>query len=251
MARQEPPPPQSLCCHYTHGAKGTATGIIATTMPSAAAADLPTSSEPIEVRLHGLCKAFGRRRVIKDIQVSVCSGATLAIAGPNGSGKSTLIKMIGGLLHPDAGSADVVRGRVRLDPRERRRLIGWVAPEIGLYPSLTGPEHLALFGRLRGIRLSVNDARGLMTDVGLRARLRDPVRTYSSGMKQRLRFACAILHQPPLLLLDEPFATLDAEGVGIVREIVRRQRECGITVVAGNDDRELQMGDTRLVLGVN
>jgi heme exporter protein A len=136
-----------------------------------------------------------------------------------------------------------------LDARERRRLIGWVAPEIGLYPSLTGIEHLRLFAGLRGVTLSDQDARSLLAEVGLRARLRETVRTYSSGMRQRLRYACAILHKPPLLLLDEPYAALDGEGVALVQRIVGRQREHGISVIAGNDERELVLGDTRLALG--
>lgn len=213
--------------------------------PSAQGAAL----DPVALTLAQVSKRFGRNRVLNAIDAEVTQGSTLAIAGPNGSGKSTLVKIVAGLLEPDSGRAEVSLGAVRFDRLERRRLIGWVAPEIGLYPSLTGIEHVRLFAGLRGITLDEHGAQAILADYGLRAPLHSPVRTYSSGMRQRVRYACATVHRPRLLLLDEPFATLDADGVSVIQEMVERRRQYGITVVAGNDAREIALGDRRIELG--
>lgn len=211
----------------------------------------PRSNEidaTVSVTLRKVSMVYGRRAVFRDLCSSVESGSVLAIAGPNGSGKSTLIKIIAGLLQPETGDVEIRFQERLLDPLHRRPLIGMVAPDLGLYGSLTGIEHVQLFAKLRGLRYGIETAGELLARVGLKARRGDPVRAYSSGMRQRLRLACAVLHAPRILLLDEPYMALDTSGVEVVQSLIDEQRRRGITLIAGNDERELALADERLSL---
>lgn len=205
-------------------------------------------SAHVYVRLTNVTKRFGRRRVLHQLSAEVETGKVLGITGPNGSGKSTLIRIIAGLLMPDRGEALVEFTGRPLDRFERRRITGWVAADTGLYGSLTGAEHVWLSASLRGLSPRRSDVADILRMVGLSGRGDDPVRTYSSGMRQRLRYACALVHEPVLWLLDEPFANLDEAGADLVRELVHTQRQRGATIVAGNDARELAMADEVIVL---
>jgi heme exporter protein A len=195
------------------------------------------------VTLRDLGKRYGRRWIFSGLSGGVQHGATLAVAGPNGSGKSTLIKLIATLLQPDAGALEICVGGRTLDGFDRRRAIGWVSPEAGLYMALTGAEHVRLFAALYGVRLTDEGIRAALERVGLSPRSKGAVGTYSSGMRQRLRYACAMLHEPPILLLDEPFMALDEDGVRMVSELVERQRLRGVAIVAGNSAAEISLGD--------
>ena len=205
--------------------------------------------DTVRVDLARVTKRFGRRRVLRGVTASVEQGGVLGVAGANGSGKSTLMRIIAGLLAPDQGECRVELNGRSLDRFARRAIIGWVSPETGLYASLTGAEHLRLYGDLRGVRPSRKSVALVLDKVGLSSRGDDLVRTYSSGMRQRLRYACALIHEPLVLLLDEPFNNLDDDGVEIVRRLVEVQRNRGVTVVAGNEARELDLADVTIHLG--
>lgn len=209
----------------------------------------PPYPSDVVVELTGVGKRFDRKWVVKDITGRLTSGSVLGIAGPNGSGKSTLVKMIATLLHPDRGSISISADGRPLDWHERRRYIGWVSPDTGLYRALTGAEHVRFFARLHGLADNPEAVLSALDGVGLHARPGLIVGAYSSGMAQRLRYACATLHQPPILLLDEPHMALDAEGLRMVRRVVEQQRRRGVCIVAGNRDDELALADSVLRIG--
>jgi heme exporter protein A len=133
-------------------------------------------------------------------------------------------------------------------PLTMRHAIGWMAPDLMLYRELTGHENLRFFADVRGLDIADATLDALLADVGLAGRGSDVVATYSSGMTHRLRYAYALLHQPPLLLLDEPSVMLDQSGHELLERVVTRQRQRGITVIATNDPRETRFADITLAL---
>jgi heme exporter protein A len=193
---------------------------------------------PSSLRLHGVSMAYGRRALFSEVTAEVAPGRCLVISGANGTGKSTLLKIIAGLLRPEAG-------QVEFDgPR------GYAAPDVQLYGELTGSENLAFFARLRGIFGS--DHANLLKQVGLPpARGRDLVSSYSSGMRQRLKLAVSLLGDPPLLIWDEPSATLDSAGRSLVSALLAQSLTAGrIVVAATNDPDEAERwGDVSLTIG--
>jgi heme exporter protein A len=194
-------------------------------------------------------KRFGPRVVFSDVSSSVTSGQILTITGPNGSGKSTLLRIAAGLMAPSAGKVAISSSGQNLEPFERQSNIGYVAPDLILYRELTGVENLRFFARLRGIDLPRADLGALLEKVGLKGRGKDLVGAYSSGMRQRLKYAFALMHAPPILMLDEPTANLDEFGAAIVRQIVDEQRQLGLVVIATNEASEAAWGDTVVQLG--
>ncbi len=194
---------------------------------------------------------FGALKLFKPVGACVSSGQILVVTGSNGSGKSTLLKMIAGLLVPDAGTIVVRLDNALLDSELRRDILGYVAPDLSLYRELTGAENLRFFAEAKGVDLPRADLIDLLAEVGLKGRGRDFVGTYSSGMRQRLKYAFALLSKPPLLLLDEPTANLDSEGFEMVERVIRRQIdgvENGLTIVATNEPRETDWSDNRVHL---
>jgi heme exporter protein A len=202
----------------------------------------------VRVELQKVGKRYGRLRVFRDMGAEVRSGQVLVLAGRNGSGKSTLLRIVAGLTRPTYGQVLFYQGDRVLAPEERRRLIGLVAVDVAVYGELTAWENLSFFARVRGLRLTPGEGERLLGEVGLAGRGDDLVQTYSSGMRQRLKYACALLHQPPFLLLDEPGSNLDEAGRAIVEGIIARQRERGLVVLATNEPREVAYGDIVLRL---
>ena len=190
------------------------------------------------LRLRGITMAYGRRLLFSDIDAEVLAGRCLVVSGLNGAGKSTLLKIIAGLIRPEAGKIEFKGAR------------GYAAPDVQLYGELTGSENLAFFARLRGVSAAGNAA--LLAQVGLpTARGRDFVSAYSSGMRQRLKLAVSLIGNPPLLIWDEPTATLDSAGRRLTDALLSRCLESGgIAVVATNDPAEAERwGDLSLQIG--
>jgi heme exporter protein A len=200
------------------------------------------------LELQHLGKRYGRLRVFREIQAEAHSGQVLVLAGRNGSGKSTLLRIVAGLTRPSSGQVVFSRDGRPLSYEERRRLTGLVAVDVALYGELTAWENLSFFARVRGLPLAPAEGERLLAEVGLTGRGEDLVQTYSSGMRQRLKFACAMLHRPPLLLLDEPGSSLDEAGRAMVEALVGRQRTHGLVVLATNDPSEVVYGDVVLRL---
>lgn len=181
----------------------------------------------------GVVRAFGRLRVLGGVSGRVAPGTVLAVTGPNGSGKSTLLKCLAGLLAPDAGRIDYREEGVTLDTAVRRRRVGFLSPDLALYEELTVEENLHFFCRLRALPASRGGE--LRERVGLPATRR--CGALSSGMRQRLRWAFALLHRPRLLLLDEPLEHFDAGGVELARDLLGEHLAGGGLAVVANPSR--------------
>jgi heme exporter protein A len=194
-----------------------------------------------------LKKVFNRRTIFQGINVHVRGGETLLVTGKNGSGKSTLVKILCGLLTPSEGSVELTVGGISAG-ENRRDHLGMVAPYLHLYDEFSADENLRFAVTARGLDGDEKRMAALLDRVGLALRRRDPVRTYSSGMKQRLKYAFALVHRPVVLVLDEPMANLDAEGVQMVHGIMEEHRKHGLLVVATNDLADADRHDRRVDL---
>lgn len=168
------------------------------------------------LRAEGLRHAFGAAQALDDVSFSLSAGQTLVVFGPNGAGKTTLLRVLAGLIRPQAG-------RVHLDGG--RRAIGWIGHHAHLYGHLTVIENLRFWGALYGLPAAAGDARAaaVLSRLGLADRAQQPVRTLSRGQLQRAAIARALIHEPVVLLLDEPFTGLDlaaaAEFRGLLGEL--------------------------------
>jgi heme exporter protein A len=223
-------------------------------MPQTSGPKHPDSVDDPVIRLIGVGHRYGSRTVFREVSLEVETGQSGVILGSNGAGKSTLLRVVAGLLRPSSGAVEVTVGGQALDARARRRHIGYVAPDLMLYRELTGVENLEFFARLRGITLTHDDLKATLTQVGLLGRGSDLVGDYSSGMRQRLKYAFALLGQPPILLLDEPTANLDTGGMEMVERIIAAQRVRpggGLTLIATNEPREETWGERRVRLNAS
>lgn len=203
----------------------------------------------IKLTVEGLAAGYGARGVFADVSLEVCAGETLVVSGHNGSGKSTFLRLLAGLQRPTAGQVTYWADGEGFAPYGAGHLIGWVAPDLMLYRDLTARENLRFFADVRRLSLDDGAIEALLERVGLGGRADDLLSAYSSGMAQRLRYAYALLHRPPVLLLDEPTVTLDERGAGVVDSVIAEQRRHGLAVIATNDPRELRYGDLILRLG--
>lgn len=201
----------------------------------------------INLIMKELAKTYPGRPVFKDINAVVEGGKVLIVAGPNGSGKTTLLKIICGLIRPTRGSATLVLAGNEINGMEIRRYIGLVSPDLVLYDELTALENLYFFGNIAGLRFNKTDLENRLTQLGLDNRGNDKVGSYSSGMKQRLKYCLALLRNPELLLLDEPTSNLDDEGKALVSGVIKSHK--GIVVLATNEKSELDYGNQIIRLG--
>ena len=196
-----------------------------------------------------LRKDFNRRPVFSGISFELHTGETLAVSGRNGSGKSTLLKIIASLLSPTSGTFTMTVGGSAVPPKFMFRHIGMVAPYLQVYEEFTALENLRIIDRIRGGERSDGEYGKLLEMVSLGKRKHDIVRTFSSGMKQRLKYALAWMERPSLLLLDEPRTNLDAEGIAMAMELFREQRAEGIVIIATNEQEDVDICGARISLG--
>jgi heme exporter protein A len=195
------------------------------------------------LRLSQIGKYYSATSLFRDISFELRPGEILAIAGWNGSGKSTLLRIIAGLARPSMGQVEMLFKGQPVPKESKRQFVGMVAPALSLYDELTALENMEFFSRVRGLSYDRKRFLEAMDGVGLTEHSGKVCRNYSSGMKQRLKLAQALLHNPPLLLLDEPGCNLDSRGIEVVEEITRKQRQAGMTVIASNEKRELDYAD--------
>jgi len=190
------------------------------------------------IRAEGLVRTFAGTPVLSGVDLVVDAGEAVALLGPNGAGKTTLLRVLALLLRPNAGRLALFGVDAAAAPPALRHRIGYVGHESFCYPDLTGRENLAFYADL----FSVPDARArveeLLAWAGLEAAARRPVRVYSRGMGQRLALARALLHDPDLLLLDEPFSGLDAEAVAALQARLAELRAAGHALVLTTHDVE-------------
>ena len=188
--------------------------------------DLPPSPA---VWCSGLRKRYGRQTAVDGVSFTVDRGQVVGLLGPNGAGKTSVIKMLLGLVRPDAGEV-LLLGRPASDPRARAR-VGYL-PELFRYqPWLTAAEVLALHVRLAGADVSAEDRRESLRAVGLAARAGDRVGGFSKGMQQRLGLAVALVARPELVVLDEPTSALDPVGRADVRDLLLELKGRGVAVL--------------------
>lgn len=200
------------------------------------------------IEMRGLGKAFDERWLFRDLDIIIPDKSVLAVQGPNGAGKTTLLAILCGLVAASSGQFNVVLDGRQLSLAQRRSQIGLVSPELKLYDNLSAAENLEFFSSVRGLPFSLSRAGELLEFVGLAKRGRDFLGNFSSGMKQRLKYACALWHRPHILVLDEPTIHLDAQGAQLVGQIILEQRRRGMVVLATNETAEIKFGDQVLVL---
>ncbi|MFQ5478461.1 MAG: heme ABC exporter ATP-binding protein CcmA [Candidatus Binatia bacterium] len=197
----------------------------------------------------GLTRRFGKLRVLRGLDLEVERGRSLAILGSNGAGKTTLLRILAGLLRKDGGSYEVLGDKVPASPAHRRR-VGMMGHETWLYGDLTAIENLEYYRRLYRVP-DLGRPAELLERVGLRSAAGRSVRGFSRGMSQRLALARALLHEPELLYLDEPFTGLDRQGARILSAVLEEQRAAGTTVVLVTHDfeRAAAVADEAVILG--
>jgi heme exporter protein A len=188
-----------------------------------------------------LSKRFGTRKVFADIEFDLATGDSLAVVGRNGSGKSTLIKVLLSLLRPTKGTVRFLNDEAEMDEAQIRSRISFVAPYLNLYDHLTAEENLKFFATVAGDNVTGKEIDQLLERVGLEGRGMDMVAGYSSGMKQRLKYAVALLNKPDFLFLDEPTSNLDEAGKKLVFDLVNEYRDRAIVVVATNEEEEYSL----------
>lgn len=203
----------------------------------------------ISLEAKNLSKWFGRRKVFDGINFSLPERSSLVITGKNGSGKTTLLKILCGLIRPTKGEVLINLDGKNLSREEIGNFLGLVMPDLELYGELTALENLNFLSRIRGVNPDEDKLKEKIAWVGLAERENDLVFSFSSGMKQRLKYAFALLHEPRILLLDEPTANLDEQGVSLVEQIISSQKEKGILILATNEKADLRYGDQILRLG--
>lgn len=199
------------------------------------------------IEIRNLCKAYDNRTLFADINITVRDRTVLVVHGPNGSGKTTFLYLLCGLVPASAGKIVMFLGGRALSAAEKRTELGLVSPDLRLYEDLSVAENLAFFSAVRGNSYTTRQAREVLERVGLKVRGHELLRTLSAGMKQRMKYACAIWHRPHILLLDEPTSNMDAAGVAVVWDIVQHQRSRGMVIMATNEREELRHGDQTLV----
>jgi heme exporter protein A len=182
------------------------------------------------IRVEGLVKNYGSNPVLRGANLHVRPGEFVGLVGPNGAGKTTLMRILATLLKPNGGSVSVGGWPLPEHAAKIRRHIGMVSHHALLYGDLTAAENLEFFARLYQLDNRAAKVAAALEMVGLAARQRDPVRSFSRGMVQRLTIARATLHQPDVLLLDEPYSGLDQEATGMLDALLTRESELGRTI---------------------
>jgi len=185
------------------------------------------------IEAKGISRTFGRRSVLDKVDIAVGDGEIVALMGPNGAGKTTLLRILATLLEPSSGEVLVQSKRVFDDPVGARRVIGFIGHSPYVYDDLTALENLAFYSSMYGLPRSGFRERGtsMLARVGLSHRIHDRAAVFSKGMKQRLAIARALLHSPSVLLLDEPFSSLDQKGVDILSQILLEEKESGRSIL--------------------
>ena len=189
--------------------------------------------KPAVLRVNSLQKRYGEINAVAGVSFDVSEGEVLGLLGPNGAGKTTVISILATERAPSGGDAMLFEHSIRKEPKIVRHMIGIAPQDIAIYPMLTAAENLRFFGRIYDVSGAVLENRigELLHLVGLEKRRNDYAGTFSGGMKRRLNLAAALVHSPPVLLLDEPTAGVDLQSRDHIFEIVRRLREAGTAIL--------------------
>lgn len=187
--------------------------------------------DPI-ISIRNLSKRYGKKQVLKKLNLDIYSGQVIGYIGPNGAGKSTTVKILCGLLPDFSGEVTVKGMDLRKDVLEIKRIIGYVPEFAELYDVLTPAEFLSLIGDLYNLSPDVTRDRTekMLTALGLKENIHQRMDTFSKGMKQKVLIASGLIHNPEIVILDEPLSGLDANSVIIVKELIARLAKEGKTI---------------------
>jgi heme exporter protein A len=183
------------------------------------------------IQTESIIKVIGEKMILKNITLHIVQGEATAIIGPNGAGKSTWLKIAAGLIKPTEGQVSLEGKQLKRDHYQRQQKIGYLGHQSFLYDHLTPAENLRFFANLYRVKDADKKISDLLEKVGLTFFKNEPVRSFSRGMIQRLAIARAILHEPEILLLDEPHTGLDQEASQILNEVILRSKANGVTII--------------------
>ncbi|WP_304597265.1 ABC transporter ATP-binding protein [Adlercreutzia caecimuris] len=201
------------------------------------------------ITVEHLTKSFGGRKAVDNVSFTLPEGAFLSVFGPNGAGKTTLLRMLATLARPTEGVITLAGINLKEEPEQAREAIGLISHNPMLYPDLTAEENLLLYAKLYGVRDPQKRVVELLDAVGLKHRRLDRVRTFSRGMTQRVSIARALVNDPSVVLLDEPYSGLDPHAMRIFDELIDSVRENRTFVMVSHDlDKGLALADHVLVL---
>jgi heme exporter protein A len=209
-----------------------------------------TNHPPFVLSATNIEKSFSTgQKVFSGVTLEFTNGQILGITGENGAGKSTLVRMLCGVLSPSKGEISL-HIDTKTIPREHfHSSIGLVAPYLNLYEEFTAWEHLELSSQLRGIQFEEDFCASLLEHFSLLKRRYDIISSFSSGMKQRLKYVLALHHKPPIVVFDEPSANIDSYGAKAVFDMVQRQIDSGGGVIlATNEERESSLCNSTIFL---
>ena len=200
------------------------------------------------IQSQNLSRLFGRRLIFKGINFNWAEKGIFGISGPNGSGKSTLVKIVAGLIAASTGKIIHKNIGGEIIPEELHNHIGFVSPYLVLYEEFSAWENLKIFAKIRGVEFNEDKVANYLTQFLLENRKDDLVKTYSSGMKQRLKFVFALMHSPDVLIFDEPTSNLDEAGKKVIYDIVKNEGQNRIVIIASNESRDLELCNEVLLL---
>ncbi len=202
------------------------------------------------IAVRGLVKTFGHKPVLRSVDLDVAPGEFVVLLGANGAGKTTLLRIIASLSRPTLGHVSVAGCALPAEAEAARRRLGVVSHQTLLYTDLTAEENLRFYARLYAVPDASARIDAALEQVGLAARRRDLVRTYSRGMQQRLAIARAVLHAPDVMLFDEPYTGLDQAAAAMLDGVLRDVAARGRTVLMTTHDlaRGLALADRLLIL---
>ena len=202
------------------------------------------------IEIKKLTKQADSKLILRGVDLSIKKGETIAILGPNGAGKSTLLKVLAALIKPTSGRVLINGLELRKNQIEIKKLLGYLPHSSLLYDHYSPLENLVFFGNLYGVQNVEQKARKLVKDVGLSLFLNEPVKNFSRGMIQRIAIARAIIHDPEILLLDEPHTGLDQGAISILNNVILSMKDKGTTTLMVTHDfkRAIEICDKVIIV---
>jgi len=186
------------------------------------------------LKVEKISKQFGQLKAVDELSFEVAAGEVFGFLGQNGSGKSTTIRMLLSLIHPTSGTIELFGKSLQKERNQILEQVGAIIERPDLYPYLSAREHLQLFAKVRKQKINANAIEDTLDKVGLLDRAKDKVQTFSLGMKQRLGIAIALVHNPQLIILDEPTNGLDPQGIADIRKLIQDLAKNGKTILVSS-----------------
>ncbi len=186
------------------------------------------------LKVENISKHFGNLKAVDELSFEVATGEVFGFLGQNGSGKSTTIRMLLSLIHPTSGTIELFGKSLQKERNQILEQVGAIIERPDLYPYLSAREHLQLFAKVRKQKINANAIEDTLDKVGLLDRAKDKVQTFSLGMKQRLGIAIALVHNPQLIILDEPTNGLDPQGIADIRKLIQDLAKEGKTILVSS-----------------